>query len=179
MTHRISAERLELRSLSPTFLQAAIDGDLSTADEELGAMVPREEPINRELLALRLRQVREDPGLAPWLLRGMCHLESRTMIGHIGFHTRPGPGYLEAWVPGGVEFGVTVFAPFRRQGYAGEASRALMQWAGRVHGTTRFVMTIAPDNLSSQRLAASLGFRQIGTHEDEVDGLEMVLTMEL
>ena len=101
------------------------------------------------------------------------------MVGHIGFHTSPGPEYLEAWVPGAVEFGITIYAPFRRRGYACEASRALMNWAHVVHGTAKFVMTIAPSNVPSQRLARTLGFEMIGTHQDEVDGIEDVFSLSL
>lgn len=50
-----------------------------------------------------------------------------------------------------------------------------MDWARREHGVRDFVLTISPDNLPSQRLAAGLGFSRIGEHVDEVDGLEHIL----
>lgn len=74
-----------------------------------------------------------------------------------------------------MEFGFTVFAPHRRKGYAREASQALMDWAHSEHGVKDFVLTISPDNLPSQRLAAELGFSRIGEHVDEVDGIEHIL----
>ena len=52
---------------------------------------------------------------------------------------------------------------------------ALMRWAHEDHGVTRFVLSIRPDNTASQNLAASLGFARIGSHLDEVDGLEDIL----
>jgi ribosomal-protein-alanine N-acetyltransferase len=76
---------------------------------------------------------------------------------------------------GAVEFGFTVFPDFRRQGYAREASLALMHWARQTHGVTKFILSIRPDNTASQALAARLGFVRIGSHLDEVDGLEDVL----
>jgi hypothetical protein len=66
------------------------------------------------------------------------------MIGHIGCHTAPNAEYLRAIAPGAVEFGFTVFPDFRRQGYAREASVALMTWAHQTHGVSRFVLSIPP-----------------------------------
>jgi RimJ/RimL family protein N-acetyltransferase len=97
------------------------------------------------------------------------------MVGHIGFHTSPGAAYLELFSPGAVEFGFTVFPPFRRRGYAREASLALMRWARYTHGVRKFVLSISPGNRASQSLAAQLGFVRIDSHLDEVDGLEDVL----
>ena len=54
-----------------------------------------------------------------------------------------------------------------------------MRWAHQVHGVTRFVLSIRPDNTASQALAAGLGFVRIGSHIDEVDGLEDILEHRL
>ena len=54
-----------------------------------------------------------------------------------------------------------------------------MGWARECHGVLRFVMTIRPDNVASQSLAASLGFVRIGSHIDEVDGLEDILECDV
>lgn len=95
-----------------------------------------------------------------------------TMIGQIGFHTRPGPEYLATLSPGGVELGYTVFEAWRRQGYAREAAEGLMDWAHRSHGVTRFVVSISPTNRASLALASRLAFARIGSHVDEEDGPE-------
>ncbi len=50
-----------------------------------------------------------------------------------------------------------------------------MHWALHTQGVTRFALTIRPDNHPSQALAAQLGFVRIGSHIDEVDGLEDIL----
>jgi ribosomal-protein-alanine N-acetyltransferase len=109
------------------------------------------------------------------LLRGMVLRKDAIMIGHIGFHTAPGPEYLRPFAPGAVEFGFEIYPAFRRRGYAREASLALMRWAKEVQGISHFVLSIRPDNIPSQSLAASLGFVRIGSHIDEVDGVEDVL----
>ena len=54
-----------------------------------------------------------------------------------------------------------------------------MRWALLAHGVTRFAMTIRPDNHPSQALASQLGFVRIGSHIDEVDGLEDILECRL
>jgi [ribosomal protein S5]-alanine N-acetyltransferase len=179
LIEKIQSPRLDLIPMTPAFMKASLADDLHGADRELGASLPAGWPDKKNRLAVRLEQLENDPTLQPWLLRAMCVRESRAMIGHIGFHTAPGAEYLREWLPGAIEFGYMVFPPYRRQGFAREAARALMQWACDVHGVTRFVLTIAPGNTASQALAASLGFARIGEHLDEVDGIEDVLGLEL
>jgi RimJ/RimL family protein N-acetyltransferase len=130
------------------------------------------------MLRRRLGQLQDDPTLQPWLVRAMVPRDSRVMVGYIGFHAAPGAQYLQPYSPEAVEFGYTVFPPYRRQGYAREASFALMRWATGHHGVTRFVLSIRPDNIASQSLAASLGFVRIGYHIDVVDGLEDILQFD-
>ena len=72
-----------------------------------------------------------------------------------------------------MEIGYRVDPGYRRQGYALEAVRGLMDWAaGR--GVHRFVASIAPDNKASLALAAKLGFERVGEQIDDIDGLEYV-----
>ena len=172
----IVSERLRLISMTPAFLRASLQGRLNEAEEELRLSLPAGWPGDAaDVLSLRLAQLESKPVLQPWLLRAMVLREANNTIGHIGFHTAPGASYLEPYSPGGVEFGFTVYSPFHRQGYAREASLALMHWARSTHGVQKFVLTISPDNIPSQALAAQLGFIRIGSHVDEIDGLEDVL----
>ena len=175
MNSSIHSERLDLVPLTPGFLRAMLRHDLAEAERILGFPLPEGLLDSTDVMALRLEQLEANPTLQPWLLRALVLREQRVAVGHIGFHTAPGADYLRPYAPGGVEFGFTVYAPFLRQGYAREASMALMHWAHQVHGVTRFVMTIRPDNVPSQALAAWLGFVRIGSHIDEVDGLEDIL----
>ena len=161
--------------MTPDFLRASLRGDLIKAGKDIGLTLPETWPNIRDVLALRLGQLESDPTLQPWLLRAIGLRGSREMVGHIGFHTSPGPSYLDQWSAGGVEFGFTVFAPHRRNGYAREASLALMQWARDFHGVESFVVTISPQNEGSLALATGMGFVCVGTHHDEVDGPEHVL----
>lgn len=170
----ITTERLDLIPMTPAFLAACLARDWDAAEQALPLSIPADWYDEQDLMALRLAQMREDPSLQPWLLRAIGLREAQVMIGHLGFHTAPDPDYLREIAPGAVEFGYTIFPPYRRQGYAYEAAQALMQWARTTHGITRFVLSIAPDNEPSLRLAAKLGFERIGEHVDAEDGLEYI-----
>ena len=175
MIATFGSERLEMVPLIPAFLRAVLKHDLTEAEGILGLSLPEGLLDSTDVMSLRLQQLEAEPRFQPWSLRAMALRERRVMVGHIGCHTAPGAEYLRPYAPGGVEFGFTVYPPFRRQGYAREASMALMHWAHQVHGVTRFVLSIRPDNTASQALAAGLGFVHIGSHIDEVDGLEDIL----
>jgi len=168
----ISSERLDLIPLTPAFLQASLQGESTTAESLLGLAIPSEWFDEQRLIQIRLNDLQQNFTLQPWLLRAIALRHQSLMVGHIGFHTQPGADYLRDLAPGGVEYGYTVFSSFRRQGYSREACEALMQWAYQEHHVTRFVVSIRPDNIPSRRLAERFGFKRIGSHIDEEDGLE-------
>ena len=175
----IHTERLDLLPMTPSFLRASLDGDIERAQELLGVSLPGSWPDIPTVLELRLKQLESDPALQPWLLRAIRLRATGDMIGHIGFHTAPGPSYLEHWCPDGVEFGCSVFASHRRRGYAREACIELMQWARATHGIAAFVVTVGRGNAASLALASALGFELAGAHVDEVDGVEDILIRRL
>jgi len=176
MSEYIHSKRLDLIPMTPGFLRASLGQDVRVAEERMRISLPAGWPGEEAgLLSMRLKQLEDDPTLQPWLVRAMVVRETGIMVGHIGFHTAPCPDYLQPFCPEGVEFGFTVLPAFRRQGYARESAIALMTWARLAHDVRKFVMTIRPDNIPSQRLAAQLGFVRIGSHVDEVDGLEDIL----
>lgn len=169
----IESRRLILRTMNVAVLEALLAGDRVAAGRLLDCRIPAEAPLDEMPLAMRLAQLRRDPDHEPWLLRGMIERESKTLIGHIGFHTPPRPEYLAAIAPDGVEFGYSVHPPFRRRGYAREAALALMHWAYATHGQRCFFLSIAPSNAVSTHMAQTFGFTECGSHIDEEDGLEL------
>lgn len=171
----IHTDRLDLIPFTADVMRASLSGDLPSAEKILGVPLPAKWPEFPEKLARRLRQLEADPSLEPWLIRAIVLRHENIMVGHIGFHEAPGPEHYREIAPGAAEFGYTIYEPYRRRGFAREAALALMDWAHREHGVPRFVLTISPDNLPSQALAAHLGFVRIGSHIDEVDGLEDIL----
>ncbi len=168
----IETTRLLLIPLTPAILDASLKEDQTAAEKLLGAAIPSDWWQERWLMELRREDLRRIPDLQPWTLRAIVLRENRRMIGHIGFHTMPDPDYLQDLAPGGIEFGYTTFPDFRRQGYAYEAAEALMNWAHRIHGIPRFIVSISPTNIASLALARKFGFTCIGQQIDEEDGPE-------
>jgi [ribosomal protein S5]-alanine N-acetyltransferase len=176
----IRTERLSLRLMSEAFLQACLEKRVIDAEGMLGASLSPVWFEEMGFLALRVEQLRQDPDYQIWGPRAVV-LEaepesSRRVIGHIGFHDRPNQD-MRDFVPDGVEFGYTIDPVFRRQGFAFEASLGLIRWAALEQGITRLIVSISPNNVASQRLAAKLGFAKIGQHIDAEDGLEEVFEL--
>jgi [ribosomal protein S5]-alanine N-acetyltransferase len=171
----ISTDRLDLIQMDAGMLIASLEGRRGDVERRLAAQLPEVWPFHGDVFRMRLDQIREDPSVVPWLLRAMVLRDERRVIGQIGFHTGPGPDYLEPFSPGAVELGYTVHPDYRRRGFAREAARGLMCWAETRHGIRNFVLSIRPDNVVSQAMARQMGFVKIGEHLDEVDGPEDVL----
>jgi RimJ/RimL family protein N-acetyltransferase len=174
----IESPRLELVSLSPAFVDAALAGRHDEAGELIGAELPDGWVAGEErFLRLRLEQMHRDPERQPWLIRALVlRGPKRTMIGHAGFHGPPGINGLSK--ADAVEVGYTVLPPFRGRGYATEAAAALMDWAEREHGIRRFVASVAPGNEPSLAVVRKLGFVRTGEQWDEEDGLELVFELD-
>lgn len=146
--------------------------DIDAASREAGAIVePGLADDLVDFLRYRLAQVDADPSVRQWLGRLMVLTDpdgQRRVIGTIGFHGAPDE-------EGRLEIGYRVEAPYRRQGYAREAVRAMFDWAASKHGIHRFIASVSPTNEPSLRLVKSFGFVQTGSHMDEIDGLELEL----
>lgn len=82
------------------------------------------------------------------------------MVGDAGFKGPPEGGV--------VEIGYSVTPNRRRSGYAGEAARALVDWALAQDGVDAVVAGCAPDNVASVRTLERLGFIRTGLEGDEV-----------
>jgi len=170
----IETTRLILRRLGPDAIQAGLSGDFGTLEGRLGASVPADLLQDPAVLRYAQEQLVADADYLPWSARAIVLKDSMQMVGHVRFHSRPDPDYLRPYASNAVEFGYVIFAAYRRQRYAEEALAGLMQWAQESHGVSRFIVTIAPDNLPSRNLAAKFGFRKIGEHVDAIDGVEDV-----
>ena len=78
-----------------------------------------------DFLRYRLAQLAVDPSIRQWLGRAMVLTEAdgtRRVIGTIGFHGPPDD-------QGRLEIGYSVQSSYRRQGFAREAVRAMLDWA--------------------------------------------------
>jgi [ribosomal protein S5]-alanine N-acetyltransferase len=173
----IETERLLLRPLVPVVLESTVAGAQREVAEQLALSVPQEWFASTGIAQIRLDDLRVDSGYQEWSLRAVAEKVSRQMVGHIEFHTRPGADYLAPWAPEGVELGYTIYPAFRRQGYAREAIGGMVAWASGAKGISQFIVSIAPGNTPSIALATVLSFVPVGTHQDEVDGEEVVLRL--
>jgi RimJ/RimL family protein N-acetyltransferase len=172
--NRIASERLELVSMSPSFIAALLEERRSEAESLAGVKLPDGWPDahDRRFLAFRLRQMRDQPELEPWFVYGVVLPDQeRPLIGHAGFHGPLGTNAIKA--ADALEVGYTIFEPYRRRGYATEVVRALIGWASREQDIHHFVASIAPENVPSLALVKRLGFEQTGRHWDEEDGEEL------
>ena len=167
----ITTARLALVSMPLAFMEALLAGDTAAASKAIGAAVPDNLRDHLEdFLRYRLAQVRADPSIRRWLGRAMVLTDgdgAPQVIGTIGFHGPPDER-------GRLEIGYSVQERFRRQGFAREAVRAMLDWAAREHGIHRFIASISPTNEPSLALTRSFGFVQTGEQMDEIDGLELV-----
>ena len=167
----IRTERLELVALAPQAIRQLIAIDSPAAERTLGLRLPHEFPNVDELtgfLPIQLRRMEAEPDKRQWMARVMAGRGSRA-VGHCGFHGPPE-------TIGRAEIGYTVFSEFRGRGYAKEAARGLVSFAFE-QGEREVYATVSPDNAPSLAVVKGLGFMQVGTQEDEVDGLELVFVI--
>lgn len=177
MSDEIETPRLRLRYMSEDFLLACHDDEAELAENLIGFKVDAEWLREKNLMALRLGDLHSDVEYAPWSLRAIGDARTGTMVGHIGFYSRPNPAYLRPYVQDGVELGYAVYSPYRRQGFAVEAITGLVGWAATEHGIENFVMATEPENTAAIALAAKLGFEKAAEHVDPEDGLEYIFVL--
>lgn len=171
-TNGIQSTCLDLTLLNSDALRYSISDEVEKLKDFLGVEIHPEWLKSRELIELRYQQIIRNPDYQPWSLRAVILRDKGKMIGHIGFHSVPGAPYLNPYANNGVEFGFTIYPEFRRNGYAREASLALMNWAYEQNSVSEFILSIRPDNIPSLKLAEGLGFLKVGSQVDEVDGVE-------
>jgi len=99
MNERIPAKRLSLATLGRDFLDAMLNGDAGVARSLLGWTIPEEWFEEERLMSIRSEDCEADPLYIPWSLRAVVHRASSTMVGPIGFHSRPGRACLESFAP--------------------------------------------------------------------------------
>jgi [ribosomal protein S5]-alanine N-acetyltransferase len=140
----------------------------------LGAHVPTDLVREPKVLEFAAARLAENANYLPWSARALILKATKEMIGHLRFNTLPDPDYLKPYAHDVVEFGYVIFCAHRRRGYAFEAAVGAMDWA-KTRGVRNFIVTVSPNNAPSLGLVAKAGFRKIGEHIDEVDGLELIL----
>lgn len=122
---------------------------------------------DRSPLGFRVRQVREDPGVNPWLLRLAVERATGTIVGLVNFHDRPD-------AEGRLEIGYRVLPAYRGRGFAREMATTLWAYAASRPDVRTLVASVAPDNAASRAIVEGAGFTKVGEQDDPDDGLEWV-----
>jgi ribosomal-protein-alanine N-acetyltransferase len=162
MKDSIITARLELRPMSVESMTALFEGRFDDFAQFERIKLPEGrwdflEPVH-SWLPPRIKRVAAVPGIALWSNRIVVRCEDAMLVANAGFHEPPGMHPRDNEFPGIVEFGYGVAPPFRRMGYAYEASVGLIEWARNEHGVERFQLSTAPSNLASKSLIEKLGF---------------------
>jgi [ribosomal protein S5]-alanine N-acetyltransferase len=144
----IQTERLLLVALLPEHIEALIARDFGLFAALSGFRFP---PGNPDLgdLAWHLKAIRADDRHLPWRMRVIVERSSKTVVGSINLKGPPSAG--------DVEIGWGLIEQVRGQGYATEASAAVIEWARQQPDVRSISATIPDDNYPSQRLAKRLG----------------------
>jgi RimJ/RimL family protein N-acetyltransferase len=174
----IETGRLTLRLVPLAGLVATAGKDLPACRRLIGTQLTDEWFEDSWVAGLRLKQWKADPGYAPWSIRAICLRSSGTVIGHMNAHASPELYKQDGDSGSLVEIGYTIFAPWRRQGYAHEMVRGYGQFASN-RGLRWLRLSISPGNLASLALARKLGARMIDSQIDEIDGPEDIYLIDL
>lgn len=160
--------------LSAAALQALADGDLKAANR--AAAVPLTpyfvHPDWRSTWRRRAQQVKDDSASLDWVTAVIWDVERQLAVGRAGYHGPPDD-------TGMVEVGYAVAPAYRRQGYARAALEALLDRAARAAGVRTVRASIRPDNVASRNLVSQYGFLEVGTQEDDEDGLEIIYEVDV
>lgn len=72
----IYTRRLNLIPMSPALMEALLAADPASAACMAGHAIPPEAEVPPETLPVRLKQLRQDPRLVPWLIQCFYHKSS-------------------------------------------------------------------------------------------------------
>lgn len=152
--YRVETERLVLRCWSPAdapVLRAALDA----CDEHLRPMIPfmKDEPRSLQQTAQWLRGHRAAFDLGQMYRYAVFDTAEQNLLGENMLLARVGPG--------GLEIGYWTHKDAIGQGYATEASCAMIRVAFDIEKVMRVEVMCAPENRASASIPARLGF----THE--------------
>jgi ribosomal-protein-alanine N-acetyltransferase len=156
MVNEITTRRLTLVPITFEIASATLD-DRALLEELVGATVPDEwpNPDFAEALVFIKSDLKRNPSYALWT-RLIVHTAARVVVGDAGFKSTPDRS-------GTVEIGYGVVSAYRNEGIAGEAARALIDWAFSSNGVRRVIAECYEDNLASARVLEKLGMIRTGT----------------
>ncbi len=154
--YRVETDRLVLRCWSPLDARA-LRATLDANDLHLRPMIPfmKDEPRSLDQTAQWLRGLRALFDLGQNYRYAVFNKDESRLIGENMLLTRAGPGALE--------IGYWTDKDCSGQGYAAEATCALVRVAFEIEGVDRVEIQCAPENTASASIPAKLGFTHEGT----------------
>lgn len=117
----------------------------------------------KELARLRYEQMQGSKEVGSWLLRAIVDKVDGKMIGHFNCHDFPNSSFLQKYHTDAIEFGYTIYQPYRRQGYAKEAVETMIAYLKEFHLAKAVVLSAVTTNMASLLMIKSLGFKEIDT----------------
>lgn len=164
--------------MSLVMMRAIRGGNWPGVGRLLGTDIPPEwREADWQWLDHRVARAEADLAEMPWAPHALLLRQApepgrgRVVVGDAGFHGQPDEN-------GRVEVGYMVLSPYRRQGLAEEAVRALLAWAVAEQGVTRFQACISPDNIPSLNLIRKVGFGEAGRQFHESRGQELIFHLD-
>jgi len=162
MNDPIQTERLRLVPVTPAHV-AAYFRSREELGSLLGASVPDDWPVCPESMEYWREKLAELDNAAGWAGYIFVHEKNAAVIGDGGFKGPPDAG-------GKVETGYAIVPALRRQGYATEAVKALINWAFS-HPEIKYVTAeTLPQGKESMRVLEKLGMSYEGTGTDPHEG---------
>jgi len=166
---RITTPRLELVEVTPELAQANLD-DMQEVARLLDAAIPSTwppehwEPSAIQWLIDRSRAHPNDRGWFAWhaVLKpnAAANAASRTLIGGSGVKGPPDAN-------GVIEVGYGIVSEFQRQGFATEATSALIEWTLRDPRVKRIDAETFPHLIPSLGVMRRLGMTSLGAGSEE------------
>ena len=152
----LQTERLQIVTLTPVLLRLALQDRIALARALDDIKVPSEwpGPDFGEIIPFVIKHLEEQPDQVEWNANLIIHRADQVIIGDAGF--RDGPDET-----GTIEIGYSIIPGYRRQGYAFEATQALVQWAFTQDEVKRIVAECVSDNPGSIRILEKLGMQQV------------------
>jgi len=170
----IATPRLLLRLMGIEVVESILNGSITIAEDILRVEIPQELLENASSLSYTRTEFNKGDSYLPWSIRAIISKEQHQMVGIIRFHSAPKPIDLPGCDGVAVEFGYRVFSKYRNNGYAKESVQSMMKWAQLHFGINRFLASVSPENIVSNRLISSFGFVKVAEMIDEIDGIEYV-----
>lgn len=156
---KITTERLYLIPFTRSICEGLLRDDLTSLtalgikpaqgwpDEDMLDTLPR--------IMNKLNLVPSPSGFESWMI---IEKQNHTIIGDTGFKGLPDSN-------GAADVGYGIIESARRNGYATEAVKGLINWAFQQPGLLVITASCDPLNIGSQQVLSAIGFSFKGTHE--------------